>query len=277
MGRLDGKVALITGAGRPEGLGQGMARRLADVGVRIVLHDRGRVDGEIAPSHGVGTHDDLAGTADVLRAEGVEVATVTADLLDPAETEAMVAEAAAAFGRLDILVNNAGIGYLFGPMVKMPVEQWDAVLGVNLRAAFLCSKAAATRMIAQGEGGRIINIASQAGKSGFAFATAYTASKHGLIGLTRAAALELAEHKITVNAICPNHVTTGLGAWQNQFMSNARGQSLDEYMAAMRNRIPLGRPGLVEDTANVCAFLCSDEAAYVTAEAINVSGGEEYH
>lgn len=277
MGRLDGKVALITGAGRPKGLGQGMARRLAEDGARIVLHDRGRTDGEIAPAHGVGTGDDLASVANELRAGGAEVATVAADLLDAAETEAMVGEAAAAFGRLDILVNNAGIGYLFGPMVEMPVDQWDAVLGVNLRAAFLCTKAAARRMIDQGEGGRIVNIASQAGKSGFAFATAYTASKHGLIGFTRAAAMELAEHKITVNALCPNHVTTGLGAWQNQFMSKARGQTMDEYMAAMRGRIPLGRPGTVEDTAGVCAFLCSHEAAYVTAEAINVSGGEEHH
>lgn len=277
MGRLNGKVALITGAGRPKGLGQGMARRLAADGARIVLHDRGRVDGEIAPAHGVGTGDDLVSVAEDLRADGAEVAIVTGDLLDADAIGAMVGEAADAFGRLDILVNNAGIGYLFGPMVEMPVDQWDAVLGVNLRAAFLCSKAAATRMIGQGEGGRIVNIASQAGKSGFAFATAYTASKHGLIGLTRAAALELAEHKITVNAICPNHVTTGLGAWQNSFMSKARGQTMDEYMAAMRNRIPLGRPGTPDDTANVCAFLCSDEAAYVTAEAINVSGGEEYH
>jgi meso-butanediol dehydrogenase/(S,S)-butanediol dehydrogenase/diacetyl reductase len=277
MGRLDGKVALITGSGRPKGLGQGMAKRLAADGARVVLHDRGRVDGDIAPAHGVGTADDLAVVANELRSDGAEVATVTGDLLDADGVGAMVEEAAQRFGRLDILVNNAGIGYLFGPMVDMPVDQWDAVLGVNLRAAFLCSKAAAQRMIDQGDGGRIVNIASQAGKSGFAFATAYTASKHGLIGLTRAAAMELADHKITVNAICPNHVTTGLGAWQNSFMSNARGQTMDEYMEAMRNRIPLGRPGTPDDTANVCAFLCSDEAAFVTAEAINVSGGEEYH
>jgi meso-butanediol dehydrogenase/(S,S)-butanediol dehydrogenase/diacetyl reductase len=126
-------------------------------------------------------------------------------------------------------------------------------------------------------GGRIVNVASQAGKSGFAFATAYTASKHGLIGLTRACALELAPHGITVNAVCPNHVTTGLGAWQNEFMSQARGETLDQYMTNMKARIPLGRPGLPADTANAVAWLCSDQAAYVTAEAMNVSGGEEYH
>ena len=123
----------------------------------------------------------------------------------------------------------------------------------------------------------MINIASQAAKSGFAFASAYTASKHGLLGFTRSAALELGEHGITVNAVCPNHVTTGLGAWQNDFMRKARGQTMEEYMAVMRARIPLGRLGLPKDTANAVAFLCSEQANYITGEAMNVSGGEEYH
>jgi meso-butanediol dehydrogenase/(S,S)-butanediol dehydrogenase/diacetyl reductase len=159
----------------------------------------------------------------------------------------------------------------------MDVAHLDAVLGVNLRAPVLLTKHAARLMIRGGRGGRIVNIASQAAKSGFAFASAYTASKHGLLGLTRAAAMELAPHGITVNAVCPNHVTTGLGAWQNDFMSRARGETLDEYLAGMKKRIPLGRTGLPEDTAAACAFLCSDDAAYITAEAMNVSGGEEYH
>jgi meso-butanediol dehydrogenase/(S,S)-butanediol dehydrogenase/diacetyl reductase len=185
--------------------------------------------------------------------------------------------AAEKFGSVDILVNNAGIGYLFGPLVEMEQEKWDAVIGVNLRGVFFGLKHAARHMIAQKNGGRIINIASQAAKTGFAFATAYTASKHGVIGLTRAAALELAEHNITVNAICPNHITTGLGAWQNEFMSSAQGKNIDEYLGDMRARIPLGRTGKVEDIAAACSFLCSADASYVTAEAMNVSGGEEYH
>jgi meso-butanediol dehydrogenase/(S,S)-butanediol dehydrogenase/diacetyl reductase len=170
---------------------------------------------------------------------------------------------------------------LFGPLAEMTAQDWDAVLGVNLRAPALLMRQAIPHLVRRkettGRGGRIINIASQAAKSGFAFATAYTASKHGLMGLTRAAALELGPHGITVNAICPNHVTTGLGAWQNDFMSKARGQHLDDYMVDMRARIPLGRTGRPEDTAAVAAFLCSDAACYLTAEAVNVSGGEEYH
>jgi meso-butanediol dehydrogenase/(S,S)-butanediol dehydrogenase/diacetyl reductase len=243
----------------------------------VVLHDRGAVGGDLAPAHGIGAADDLAATAAGLRAAGGAVDTLTADLMDETAIAGMVAEVRARHGRLDILVNNAGIGYLFGPITEQADAHIDAVLSVNLRAPMLLTKHAGSLMITGGRGGRIVNIASQAGKSGFAFAVAYTASKHGLIGLTRAAAMELAPHGITVNAICPNHVTTGLGAWQNDFMAQARGETVDAYLAGMRARIPLGRTGRPEDTAAVAAFLCSDEAAYITAEAINVSGGEEYH
>ena len=274
---LAGKVALVTGAGRPNGLGQAIAARLAADGAKILLHDRGAIAGDLAPAHGIGVRAELEDTAATLRASGADVTTVTGDLMDEAAIETVVAAADKAFGRLDILVNNAGIGYLFGPLVDMRADHLDAVLGVNLRAPVLLTKHAARLMIRGGQGGRVINIASQAAKSGFAFAVAYTASKHGLLGLTRASALELGPHGITVNAICPNHVTTGLGAWQNDFMANARGETLDQYMAAMRARIPLGRTGTPQDTADIAAFLCSPQAAYLTAEAINVSGGEEYH
>lgn len=277
MSTLDGQVALVTGAGRAKGLGQAIAAALAAKGARIVLHDRGAVAGDLAPAHGVGIAGDLEATAIALRATGAEVVTVTGDLMDATAIADIVDKAEAAFGRLNILVNNAGIGYLFGPLTEQDTSHIDAVLSVNLRAPVLLTKHAAKAMIRGGRGGRIINIASQAGKSGFAFAVAYTASKHGLIGLTRASAMELATHGITVNAICPNHVTTGLGAWQNDFMSKARGETLDQYLEGMKKRIPLGRTGAPEDTAAMVAFLCSAEASYITAEAINVSGGEEYH
>lgn len=276
-GRLSGKVALITGAGRRKGLGQAIAQRLAAEGARVMLHDRGAVSGELAPEHGVGTLSDLEIVAQELRDGGATVATVTGDLLDETVIQQLVAETVKTFGRLDILVNNAGIGYLFDQVVDLQAEHLDAVLGVNLRAPILATKHAARQMIAQGQGGRIVNIASQAGKSGCPYTTAYTASKHGVIGLTRCAAIELGQHGITVNAVCPNHVTTGLGAWQNDFMSDAKGQSVEQYLDEMRSRIPMRRTGLPEDTAAAIAFLCSDDAAYITAEAMNVSGGEEYH
>ncbi|MFT4251334.1 MAG: SDR family oxidoreductase, partial [Caulobacter sp.] len=177
-----------------------------------------------------------------------------------------------------IWVNNAGIGYIMKPLMEVRPEDWSAVIDVNLTGCFYGLKAAAEVMIPQGTGGRIVNIASQAAKSGFPHAQAYTASKHGLVGLTRSAAIELGAHRITVNNVCPNHVTTGLGAWQNEYFAKVTGAaSVEAYLAAMAARIPLGRPGTPEDTADAVAFLCSDEARYITAESLNVSGGEEPH
>ena len=274
---LKGKVAIITGAGRPQGLGEAMAVRLAQEGCKVVIHDIGQVKGDIAPKHGVGTSDEIDQVVGGIKAKGGEAVGYAADMLVESEVAGLIAFAVETYGRLDILVNNAGIGYLFGPLIEMTQEQWDAVLGVNLRGCFFGIKHAAKQMIKQGDGGRIINIASQAAKSGFGNTAAYTSSKHGLVGLTRVAGIELATHKITVNAICPNHVTTGLGAWQNDFMSKAQGKTEEEYLDGMRARIPMGRVGLVEDIAKACAFLCSDQADYITAEAMNVSGGEEYH
>jgi len=274
---LKGKVAVITGAGRREGLGEAMARRLAAEGVKVVLTDIGHGQGEILPEDAVGTSAEMEEIACELRDAGGDVVTYNCNVLEPQEVQAAAEFALGHFGSLDIWVNNAGIGYLMQPVVEMDVDKWDAVLGVNLRGAFLGIKYAAEVMLRQGQGGRIINIGSQASKSGFAHAAAYTASKHGLVGLTRSAAQELGPAGITVNTICPNHVTTGLGAWQNAHFSEVTGKGHDRYMEDMRARIPLGRPGLQEDVAKACAFLCSDEASYITGEAMNVSGGEEYH
>ena len=274
---LNGKVAVITGAGRREGLGEAMARRLAVEGVKVVLTDIGHGLGENLPEDAVGTSAEMEEIACELRDAGGDVATFNCNVLEPQEVQAAAEFALGHFGGLDIWVNNAGIGYLMEPVVDMGVDKWDAVLGVNLRGAFLGIKYAAEIMLRHGQGGRIINIGSQASKSGFAHASAYTASKHGLVGLTRSAAQELGPAGITVNTICPNHVTTGLGAWQNAHFSEVTGKGHDRYMEDMRARIPLGRPGLQEDVAKACAFLCSDEASYITGEAMNVSGGEEYH
>jgi meso-butanediol dehydrogenase/(S,S)-butanediol dehydrogenase/diacetyl reductase len=164
------------------------------------------------------------------------------------------------------------------PLMDVTPDDWRAVIDVNLSGCFYGIQAAAEVMIRQGRGGRIVNIASQAAKSGFPHAQAYTASKHGLVGLTRSAAIELGPHGITLNNVCPNHVTTGLGAWQNEYFSRVVGAaSVDDYLQAMANRIPMRRPGLPQDTADAVAFLCSDAARYITAESLNVSGGEEPH
>ena len=274
---LQGRVALITGAGRRGGLGEGIARRLLQEGCKVVLTDIGKVRGAEMPVTAVGTDEEMAQVAaELAAASGGECVAMALDVLEEAQVEAVVKATVERFGRLDILVNNAGIGYLMKSLVDIDVNEWDAVLGVNLRGAFLAIKHAGRQMIAQG-GGRIINIASQAAKSAFPHAAAYCSSKHGLVGLTRVAALELGAHGINVNAVCPNHVTTGLGAWQNEYFAAKQGKSVEQYLADMRARIPLGRPGLPSDTAAATAFLCSDDAVYITGEAINVSGGEENH
>lgn len=274
---LQGKVALITGAGRRAGLGEGIARRLLQEGCKVVLTDIGQVRGAEMPVTAVGTDEELAQVAAELAAStGGECVAMALDVLEEAQVEAGVKATVERFGRLDILVNNAGIGYLMKSLVDIDAREWDAVLGVNLRGAFLAIKHAGRQMIAQG-GGRIVNIASQAAKSAFPHAAAYCSSKHGLVGLTRVAALELGAHGINVNAVCPNHVTTGLGAWQNEYFAGKQGKSVEQYLADMRARIPAGRPGLPSDTAAATAFLCSDDAVYITGEAINVSGGEENH
>jgi len=274
---LRGKVAIVTGSGRHQGLGEAMAKRLAAEGCKVVVSDIGKPRGAQMPASAIGGQSEMEQIVAEIRAAGGEATAIACDVLDEAQVEALVKGTVAQYGRLDIMVNNAGIGYLMQPIVEASLENWDAVLGVNLRGVFLGIKHAARQMIAQGQGGRIINIGSQASKSGFPFAAAYVASKHGVVGLTRTAAIELGKHRINVNTICPNHVTTGLGAWQNQFFSGATGRTSEEYFAAMRARIPVGRVGLQEDTAKACAFLASDQAAYITGESMNVSGGEETH
>ena len=274
---LNGKVALITGAGRRGGLGEGIARRLLEEGCKVVLTDIGQARGAEMPVTAVGTDEEMAQVAaELSSATGGQCVAMALDVLDEAQVQAVVAATVEKFGALDILVNNAGIGYLMKGIVDIEASEWDAVLGVNLRGPFLMIKHAGRQMIAQG-GGRIVNIASQAAKSAFPHAAAYCSSKHGLVGLTRVAAMELGGHGINVNAICPNHVTTGLGAWQNEYFAAKQGKTVDQYLAEMRGRIPLGRPGLASDTAAATAFLCSDDAVYITGEAINVSGGEENH
>ena len=277
MSGLRGKVALCTGSGRPGGLGEAILARLARDGCRVVVTDLGRAPPGLDAAS-VASSADAERVAAGLRATGAEVLSLPLDVREEAQVEAAVAGTVATFGRLDILVNNAGIGFLMEPLLETSAEHWRTVIDVNLTGAFLCTRHAARQMIRQGQGGRIVNVASQAAKSGHAHMAAYTASKHGLVGLTRTAAIELGPHGITVNAVCPNHVTTGLGARQNEYFARLRGfAGVDDYLADMRARIPLRRTGRPDDTAEAVAFLCSDAAAYVTGEAMNVSGGLEMH
>jgi len=276
MRGLKGKVAVCTGSGRLNGLGASILRRLATEGCAVVVSDIGTPD-RLLGAGNIGASDEMLQVGDELRASGARVLVQSCDVRKDADVQQLVDHTVAEFGRIDIMVNNAGVGYMLKPFTESTLEEWQLVLDVNLTGAFLCSKYAALHMIKAGEGGRIINIASQAAKSGFPHLAAYVASKHGMVGLTRSIATELGPHAITVNAVCPNHVTTGLGAKQNEYYAKLRGQTAAEFMQAMHQRIPLGRPGVPEDTASAVAFLASSDAQYITGEAMNVSGGEETH
>jgi meso-butanediol dehydrogenase / (S,S)-butanediol dehydrogenase / diacetyl reductase len=263
--RFKGKTIIVTGSGKQKGLGQGILQRFADEGANCVVSD-------------LAIDTEAEAVADELRGRGIEVATIACDVSDPVQCNALVEQAVAEFGSVDIFVNNAGIGFMMKPMLEVDPKDWATVIAVNLSGAFYCTQAAAKAMISAGKGGRIINIASQAAKTGFPHLPAYVSSKHGMVGLTRATAVELGGHGITVNAVCPNHVTTGLGAQQNAYFSKLLGfENVEAYLKNMAAKNPMGRPGLPSDTAAACAWLASDDAFYVTGEAINVSGGEEMH
>lgn len=263
--RYAGKTIVVTGSGKQKGLGQGILQRFADEGANCVVSD-------------IAVDDEANGVAKELQTRGAKTAVIACNVSDAAACNRLVSETVKTFGGIDIMVNNAGIGFMMEPLLDVAPEDWAKVIGVNLSGAFHCTQAAAKAMIDQGRGGRIINIASQAAKSGFTHLAAYVSSKHGMVGLTRASAIELGSSGITVNAVCPNHVTTALGAEQNAYFSKLLGfETVEAYLANMAAKNPTGRPGLPSDTASVCAWLASDDAQYMTGEALNISGGEEMH
>lgn len=182
------------------------------------------------------------------------------------------------------MVNNAGIGFMMKPLLEADTaKEGDKVIAVNLSGAFYCTQAAAEHMVERGQktsgaGGRIVNITNRAAKSAFPHLPAHVSFKHGMVGLTWASAVDLGANGITVNAICPNHVTTVLGTQQNEYFSKLLGfDNVEDYLANMSAKNPMGRPGLLSDTAAATLLLASEEAFYVTGEALNVSGGEEMH
>jgi meso-butanediol dehydrogenase/(S,S)-butanediol dehydrogenase/diacetyl reductase len=265
VARFAGRVVVVTGSGRERGLGQGILQRFADEGAACVVSD-------------VAITDEAAGVADELRARGAHVEMIACDVSDPAQCAALVEGTVGRFGRLDVFVNNAGIGFMMKPLLEVDPADWAKGDRGQPVGRLLLHPGRGARHDRGGRGGRIINIASQAAKTGFPHLPAYVSSKHGMIGLTRASAVELGRHGITVNAVCPNHVTTALGAEQNAYFSKLLGfESVEAYLASMAAKNPMGRPGLPSDTAAACAWLASDDALYVTGEALNVSGGEEMH
>ncbi|MCS6776092.1 MAG: sorbitol-6-phosphate dehydrogenase [Chloroherpetonaceae bacterium] len=259
--RLKDRVAIVTGAA--QGLGEAIAHRLAREGCRaVVASDRNgekvqHVAAAIAAEHGIQTLG------------------LTTDVTDENQVGEMVQRTVEAFGALDIMVANAGILKAYD-ITEFPPAEWRAVIEVNLVGYFLCAQAAARVMVRQ-KRGVIIQINSKSGKKGSFRNSAYSASKFGGIGLTQSIALDLAPHGVRVNAVCPGNLLDGTLWQESLFEQYARTQGLtvEEVRRKYESQVPLGRSCTYDDVCNVVVFLASDEASYMTGQAINVTGGQE--
>jgi glucose 1-dehydrogenase len=246
--KLRGKVCIVTGAAT--GIGSAIATRFAGEGATVVIDYVGKSDGA----------DRLAAS---LTATGATVAAIAADVGDAAQVAALFAETVKRFGRVDVLVNNAGIEKKT-PFVDIPLADWQKILGVNLTGTFLCAQQAAKQMIAQGGGGRIINISSVHEDIPMTLNAAYSASKGGIRMLMRTIAVELAPHGILVNNVAPGAVYTPI---------DAEVEANKEEYAELLAEIPLNRMAKPEEVAALCAFLASDEASYSTGSTFFIDGG----
>ena len=244
--RLRGKIALVTGA--QQGIGRGIALAFAREGADVAVNYL----------------DDRAAAETVMRevcATGQRAVLVQADVARPTNAQTMIAQVLSELGGLDVLVNNAGV-YPRVPFLEMRETDWDLVLDVNLKGGFFCAQAAARAMVAAGRRGSIINMASQAIR-GAVRGVHYSASKGGVVAMTRATALELAPHGIRVNAIAPGLTDTAQPRYGNN----------EEELAAMARAVPLGRMAQPDDIAAVAVFLASDDARHVTGQTVHVNGG----
>jgi sorbitol-6-phosphate 2-dehydrogenase len=259
-GTLQDKVALVTGGA--QGLGQAICRRLAQEGCHVAVAD-------LNEEKAIQT----AGMITDRKAIAIKV-----DVSDEAQVSAMVERTVAEFGRLDILVANAGI-LVAEEITEFPAEKWRAVMNVNLFGYFLCAKHAARVMKAQKKGA-IIEINSKSGKKGSFKNSAYAASKFGGIGLTQSIALELADHGVRANAICPGNLldsplwNDGPNSLFKQYARN-RGTTEEAIRQMYVDQVPMKRGCTYEDVCNVVVFLASDQSSYMTGQAINVTGGQE--
>jgi meso-butanediol dehydrogenase/(S,S)-butanediol dehydrogenase/diacetyl reductase len=270
-GRHEGKVVIVTGAG--QGIGRGIAYRFAQEGAHVVIAEYNQANAETA--------------AGECTAFGTEAFAYPIDIGDISQIEQMVNRVVEKFGRIDGLVNNAGIS-MPGPLFDLKPETWDPVMQVNLRGLFFCLQTVAKQMVAQipdevkaaGRAehsyGKIVNFSSVAGRSGRPFDAAYSATKWGVISLTQSAAQYLAPYNINVNAICPGLVPTPM--WDNiDRVQGVQRQGLQpgEWMRKAIESVPLKRGGTPDDIAAAVSFLCSEDADYITGQALNVDGGIE--
>lgn len=262
---LEGKVAVITGAGRMRSIGRPIAVELARAGCNIVLTGTGRSPEDYPEDEKSSGWRDIASVADEVREVGGNAIELVSNVADPDAVDALVEQTMAGFGRVDFVINNAGAarGSDRVPVVDLAIEDWHKVMNVNLNGTFYMSRAFGQALIQQDEGGAIINISSIAGKALPPNTAAYAASKSAIQALTASMAREVGRYNIRVNAICPGVIDT--------YRMDELGRG--EQWASMLKTIPLGRAGVGEDIAHMSAFLCSDQGNWITGQSYNVDGG----
>ena len=265
MGELEGKVAIITGAGRRRSIGNSTAHALARLGADLVLTGTGRDPSTFPPDEQEIGWCDIESTADEVRALGVRALTLVGDVTDEADVDTMIERTLDEFGRIDILVNNAA--YRYGPdrvpLIEVDPDIFQKVIDVKVRGTYLCSKAVAKVLIEQGQGGKIVTIASAAGKRASAATLAYNAANFAQVGMTQSMALDLGPHNINVNAVCPGLVDT------SRLDPLGRG----EVWQDRAKLAPIGRAGTPQEVAGLIAFLCTEAASWVHGQSINIGGG----
>ena len=283
MAGLEGKVALVTGAGGMRGVGRATVMKLAGLGADIALTDVHRETEDLPPAEVRTAWRGIDAVSEEIESAGRRAFPAYCDLGDSAQIGRMVEQVMAHYGRIDILVNNARaiIGRDKVSVTELEQEVWEHFLRVNTTAPYLLTKEVGRRMIEAGNGGRIINIASNASKQASATGAAYSASKFAVLGLTQASALDLAPYGITVNAVCPGPINTDRMSYWERDQAAERGVTQEEFRSqivqAGAQASPLGRIAEPQDVANVVAFLASDEASFVTGQAYNVNGGLLFH
>ncbi|HED24196.1 MAG TPA: SDR family oxidoreductase [Firmicutes bacterium] len=271
MKRLAGKVALVTGAGRKNGIGAVCARRLASEGAAVVVTD---ISGNFAefPDYKVGAGEELAAVANAIKKLGVEALPLFADVSSEESVSTLVQKAQENMGRIDILVNNAGGSPGPAPLTQFTLAAWEKTLAINLTGTFLCCREVVPLMIEQG-GGKIINISSRAAQRGAIWMHAYSAAKAGILGLTRSMAVELAAFNICVNALCPGDIETDFKQWGLEVEARIKDKTVAELKEEIAGATPLGRLGRPEDVAAAVAFFASADSDYLTGEVLNITGG----
>ena len=273
---IRGKVAFVTGAASKRGMGHAVAVQLAKQGANVAIFDR-----FAAPKSAFGGDEDWRGLEEVLekiKAHGQEGLVLTGNIADSGDVEAAVAQAVDRLGGIDILVHCAGIRGTVGvPVVDGDVAEWRNVFDINTLGVFIISKAVARRMIEAKKGGKIVHIASLAGRVGAPGSAAYAASKWATIGLVQSLALELAPYKINVNAINPGFFATNLRDEDATRQAAEKEITVDEFKAkeyaALASQVPLGRMGTMDDISNLITFLVSNQSDYMTGQDINITGG----